>query len=79
MSNFVPNFCFNSQVEFIAENGMDAGGLRREFFSLFSNELHNSLEGPETAKTLPHDAIALQVILSLYAIQCAHYIPSAGR
>ncbi len=52
------------QVEFVGETGSDTGGLKREFFRLFSKEFAGKYL--EATGCFQHDAVALQVGLLGY-------------
>ena len=47
-----------TQVDFLGEEGIDGGGLKRELFSILGKEIFNSLFD---GGVLRHDVIALQV------------------
>lgn len=47
------------QVQFVGEDGIDGGGLRREFFSLAIQKAGNLLEGPSDRKVFRHNLVAL--------------------
>ena len=47
------------QVEFVGEDGVDTGGLKREFFSLLFKKFNRKYMHVEGC--LKHNAIALQV------------------
>ena len=55
------------QVEFVGEEGVDTGGLRREFFRLLADSASQDLcWGQERARVFRHDVTALQVCISPY-------------
>ena len=54
--------CSLQQVDFVGEEAEDGGGPSREFWTLISKEVSESLfEGSENSKILRHDSLALQV------------------
>ena len=53
---------FCCQVKFIGEDGDDEGGLKREFWLLFSREVKSRFfEGKDGHSTLKHDSSSLIV------------------
>ncbi len=54
---------FYFQVSFIGEDGMDGGGLTREFFTLLIKDLSRIYL--EVTGIFRHDALALQVRISI--------------
>ena len=47
------------QVQFVGEDGIDGGGLKREFFTLVLQKAGNLLEGPSDCKVFRHNLVAL--------------------
>lgn len=57
------------KVKFIGELGDDAGGLKREYFTLLAREISGSMcEGMAHCHVLRHNSVALQVNY-MYALE----------
>lgn len=54
------NYSEHLQIEFVGEEGIDGGGLSREFFSLLMQSADELLEGPPNNKVFRHNLLALK-------------------